>query len=135
MNKIVLLLLLTSLSFISVAETVIVVNKDNSIDKIKPSDIRKIFLAKKLSFENGNEATPLMLDDISSSTLFLDKIIRKTPTAYRKYFAKLHFRGGSSAPTKVSAEEMLKKVSTDTSAIGFIEKQLVNDSVKVVYEF
>ncbi len=69
------------------------------------------------------------------SLSFLDKIVRKTPSGFRKYYAKLHFKGGSSEPEKLSKADLVRRIQSDSSAIGFIDKADVTDDLKVVYEF
>lgn len=118
------------------AETVIIVNKDNSA-AITSEDIAKIYLGKMKSFPGGTSAKPV--DHQPGTVLrvgFLDSVVGKTESQMKAYWSRLIFTG-KGVPAKVykSDDEVKKFVAANPDAIGYIDASAVDDTVKVVHKF
>lgn len=139
--KIGLLYTLFTAAFLSViapvmAETVIIVNKDNAVS-ISSEDIAKIYLGKMKSFPNGTNAKPT--DHPPGTVLrigFLDAVVGKTESQMKAHWSRLLFTG-KGIPAKVfkSDEEVKKFVARNPNAIGYINASSADDTVKVVHKF
>ena len=64
---------------------------------------------------------------------FAKKILSIFPHQLRRAWDRLVYSGTGQAPITVdTAEEMLQSVASTDGAIGYIQKQKVNDSVRTV---
>jgi len=128
-----ILLLASHLSF---AEIAVIVHPENT-QSFKASDVKKIFLGKIKSFSNGGKIEPINLpESIGERHKFESSILKKNPKQMKTYWSKIIFTGKGSPPVEKSNEDALKKsVSENPNSIGYITKEKVDDSVKVVLIF
>lgn len=126
--------ILFSIAGISFADVVIIVHPEND-SVFKPEDIKQIFLKKTKKFPNGMKATPL--NQRSSSDIrkiIIMQLLRKLPRQDKAYWANYQFSGKGRPPRVVrGGEEVLALVAKEKSCIGYINSELLNHSVKVVY--
>jgi ABC-type phosphate transport system substrate-binding protein len=110
------------------AEIVVIVNKDNPATRMFSEQASQFFLGKSAMF------TPIDQGEGSKiRTDFYQKIADKDPAQVKAIWSKLVFTGKATAPKEYgSSAEVKKAVAADTSAIGYIEKSAVDDSVKVI---
>lgn len=124
------------LSFGSIAKSVVVVNSENQ-SKITSSDIKKLFLARKGSFDNGDPAKLATLEsDNEIRKEFNSMVLNKSESQYSGYWAKMRFTGRATPPVELrSSEEVREFVAKHKGALGVMDKADVNDSVRIVFEF
>lgn len=118
------------------AEQVIIVHPENN-SSLSKKEIKRLYLAKMKSFPNGVTALPLNHKESSDSRKTFDKtVLGKSPSQIKSYWAKLVFTGKATPLKEVlSDDEIIKLVSINPSAIGYIDSSNVTDEVKVILSF
>lgn len=110
------------------AEIVVVVNPANPASRMFTEQAAQFFLGK------SNQFTPV--DQGKESTIrrdFYQKATGKTLAQVEAVWAKIEFSGKGTMPKSYGSDAAVKKaVAADPSAIGYIEKASVDDSVKVL---
>ncbi|WP_053979501.1 phosphate ABC transporter substrate-binding protein [Marinagarivorans algicola] len=115
------------------AEVVVIVNPANTAN-ISDDDIGRLFLGKKSKFSDGSKAIPIYLaQGHAARDEFNKKALGKSSSQLKAYWSKLIFTGKGTPPNALgSVNDVIEKISTDPSAIAYIDAASVNDSVKVV---
>jgi ABC-type phosphate transport system substrate-binding protein len=142
------LILLTTLAFVilvscaqflavnaALEEVDVVVNKANSATLLSREEVRRIFLGDKSSWPGGKRVTVLMLTpDQPERGIILRELLRMNESDYTKYFLQAAFTGRvQAAPRDLpSAPQMKAHLVANPNAIGYLKKEDVDDSVKVV---
>jgi ABC-type phosphate transport system substrate-binding protein len=117
------------------ADVVAVVSAKSPITTLTMSQVADIFFGKASRFPNGVQAFPV--DQAEGSAVrdeFYGKVAGKTAAQIKAYWSKIIFTGRGQPPPSVSNSiEMKKRISDNPAAIGYIDRSLVDDSVRVVY--
>ena len=117
------------------ADVVAVVSARSPIIALDKSQVADIFLGKASRFPNGLQAVPI--DQAEGSAVrdeFYGKVVGKTAAQIKAYWSKIIFTGRGQPPTSVSNSiEMKKRISENPAAIGYIDRSMVDDSVRVVF--
>jgi len=110
------------------AELVVIVNPKNPATRMFSEQAAQFFLGKSTLF------TPIEYDDgVPIRNEFYAKVLQKDAAQVKTIWSKLVFTGKGTAPKEYkSAAEVKKAVAADVSAIGYIDKSAVDDSVKVI---
>lgn len=110
------------------AELVVIVNPKNPATRMFSEQAAQFFLGKSTLF------TPIEYDDgVAIRNEFYAKVLQKDAAQVKTIWSKLVFTGKGTAPKEYkSAAEVKKAVAADVSAIGYIDKSAVDDSVKVI---
>lgn len=127
-------LLLAAAPFASADELVVIVNSANPTASLSVDQIGSLFLSKTTAFPGGGLATPVELKEGSSlRNAFHDKVTKKDPAQLKAYWAKYTFTGKGQPPREFGSSAELKKFVANTpGAIGYVEKNVADASVKVV---
>lgn len=137
-NQFISLLLMSIFLFLStavMAEVAVIVHPSNT-DEMDRSYIKKIFLGKKKKFPKGASAVPLVLSNKSHFTAsFNKKVVKKSNTQMKSYWAKKLFTGKGTPPKVVTDSEMIKLISTNPDMIGYIDAGETNNSIRVLDKF
>lgn len=132
--RIYLLLIMLACFGSASAELVVVVNKNNDTVQLSRHQVIDIYMGRTQSYPNGKPAMPLDYSggaDIKRT--FYRTYMNKRLAEINAYWAKLLFTGRASPPRIVSNPELLlDMVAANPSAIGYIDKSLLDDRVKVV---
>jgi hypothetical protein len=116
-------------------EVDLVVGKSSSVNTLSMDDARKIFLCEKSTWPGGKHITVLMFapGEPGRSTI-LHEIYKMSETDYSKYFLEAIFTGRLPAPPKEadSSAHMKRYLVANPWAIGYLKKEDVDDTVKVV---
>lgn len=132
-----LLLLTTSLfSLLAQAENAIIVHPDIQVD-LSQQDVERIFLAKSKTFPDGSAAIPVnQLEGEKIRVAFDQGILGKNESQMKSYWAKLIFTG-KAVPLKqlTSDQEVMAYVASNPGAIGYVNIDSVDDSVRVLFSF
>jgi ABC-type phosphate transport system substrate-binding protein len=130
-------IVLLGLSLASVAaraDVVAVVSAKSSIRTLSNSEIANIFLGKSSRFPDGIRAVPI--DQVEGSPArdeFYGKVVGKSAAQIKAYWSKIIFTGRGQPPPMVSNDsEVKQRLSENPAAIGYIERDLVDGSVRVV---
>ncbi|NRR32295.1 hypothetical protein HSX11_19135 [Oxalobacteraceae bacterium] len=109
------------------AEIAVIVNPKNPATRMFSEQAGQFFLGKSSLF------TPIEHTDGPLRNEFYKKVLDKDSVQVKAIWSKLVFTGKASAPKEYgSSAEVKKAVAADVSAIGYIEKSAVDDSVKVI---
>jgi ABC-type phosphate transport system substrate-binding protein len=110
------------------AEIVVVVNPKNPASRMFSEQAAQFFLGKSTLF------TPIEFTEGSAvRAAFYTKVLGKDSTQVKAVWTKLVFTGKGTPPREyATAAEVKKAVANDVSAIAYLEKSQVDDSVKVI---
>ncbi|MBA5689108.1 hypothetical protein [Rugamonas apoptosis] len=108
-------------------EIVVIVNPKNPATRMFSEQAGQFFVGKSAMF------TPIEHTDGALRTEFYKKVLDKDTSQVKAIWSKLVFTGKAVAPKELaSSAEVKKAVAADVSAIGYIEKSQVDDTVKVI---
>jgi len=126
-------LILSMLSPLSLwADMVVIVHPSNN-SEITKAQVKKIFLGRSTTFNNGEKAIAIETEGGKTKEQFLKQVIRKDKSAVESYWARMLFTGKATPPKQYSTEEEVKKlVASNPNTIGYIDSLLVDDSVKAI---
>lgn len=127
-------LLLVSLCLPLQAEPVAIAHPGEAHSKIAQKTLRAIFGMTMQTWPDGRPLTVFVFrDDDPQHQQFCRKVIGVLPYTLRRNWDRLLFSGAAQAPIVVETpQEMLSRVATTPGAIGYIEKEWVNDSVSII---
>jgi ABC-type phosphate transport system substrate-binding protein len=99
-------------------EVDIIVNKANTIDDLPLTEAKKVFMGDKSTWPSGKRIT----------------IYKMPEDELGQYFVQSAFAGKISAPPKdvATAAQMKQAVAANPGAIGYVKKEDLDDSIKVV---
>ncbi len=133
MRRIILLLILVSL--LPAGEYAVVASADSPIASLDGRFVKDIFL-KKRGFYHGTEVIPVNLGAADAiRRVFEDKVLGMAREDINEYWIINHYKGVK--PPLVQRSEMGVRafVSNQKNAVGYLRKSLVDESLKVLYEF
>ena len=120
----------------SLADIAVIVHPDNE-QTLTKTDIYRLFLGKRRYFPDGSKATPLdLIDGAETREEFTREFLHKSSQQLKSYWAYRRFTGKGSAPRQVESDlEVKQLIATSPGHIGYIDSGLVDDSVRVIYQF
>jgi ABC-type phosphate transport system substrate-binding protein len=114
------------------ADVVVIVHPSNQAT-MTDMNIREIFLGNVRNFPDGARAIPVLQVEGPTVEEFHTQVLRKKPYDVRRTWARHVFTSGAQPPhTLNSDDEVLNFVSSTPGAIGFVDADKANASVKVV---
>jgi ABC-type phosphate transport system substrate-binding protein len=116
-------------------EVDVLVNRANSATVLSREEVRRIFIGDKSSWPGGKRITVLMLTpDQPERGIVLRDVFKMNESDYTKYFLQAAFTGHVQAPPRdlPSALQMKAHLTANPNAIGYLKKEDVDDSVRVV---
>lgn len=116
------------------AEVVVVVSAKNPISVLTRSQLMDIFLGKRDIFPDGSRALPLdQSEGADERKEFYLKFANKTTAQIKAYWASIIFTGRGLPPQEVPSDMEVKRfLAANPSAIGYIDKSLVDSSIKML---
>lgn len=128
-------LMLSVASAGSMPDVVTVVSAKSPITALSRNQVADIFLGKITHYPNGVQAVPIDQEEGSAERdNFYDKIAGRSAAQIKGYWSKIIFTGrGRPPPTVSSGSEMKKRIVENPAAIGYIDRTLVDGSVRVVF--
>ncbi|MBL4631748.1 MAG: phosphate ABC transporter substrate-binding protein [Paraglaciecola sp.] len=122
-----------SISLFASAEVVLVVHPSNSAD-LNKSLVKRIFLGKEKKFSTGQEAIPInQAPNTASRSSFDTDTLGRSSTQVAAYWSKLVFTGKGIPPKEVNSDaEVITLVAGNQNAVGYVDSNAVNDSVKSI---
>lgn len=117
------------------ADVVAVVSAKSPIIALDKSQVADLFLGKTSRFPNGIQAVPIdQAEGLAVRDEFYGKVLGKTAGQMKAYWSKIIFTGRGQPPPSVSNDiEMKKHISENPAAIGYIDRSLVDNSVRVIF--
>ena len=118
------------------AEVSVIVNPSNA-SSLSDDDIKKIFLGKKKTFDDGSSILAVNLSSANPARAAFDEAaLGKSASQIKAYWSKLVFSGKGEPPKEFSSdEEILKLVKENPAVIGYVDSAKVDASVKVVGKY
>lgn len=113
------------------AELILITNVSNSVDSISAKDVKKIYLGKKSSWNDGTSIKVFAQKDTDLTNVLVKKYVKKTPQQYFLYWQNAIFTGKGTPPVEVDGNAQMKKiVKAQKGAIGYIDASELDSSVK-----
>jgi ABC-type phosphate transport system substrate-binding protein len=130
-----LLVSLTSLPSLALAEIVVIVSAGSSVSSLDKSDVARIFLGRANTFPNGDRVVPInQAEDGAVRTEFDLTLLGKSQAQMKAYWAKQSFSGRATPPDEVNGDsDVVAAVGSDPALIGYVDSSAVTGAVKVVY--
>jgi len=116
------------------ADVVVVVSARNPVTALSRNQIADIFLGKTGSFPYGSHAVPIdQAEGAGARDAFYATFTGKSAAQVKAYWSKIIFTGRGQPPRQVAnGAEAKKLIAENPNAIGYIEPDLVDGSVKVL---
>lgn len=116
------------------ADVVAVVSSKSPVTVLSKNQVVDIFLGKTSRFPDGEQAVPI--DQVEGSVQrdeFYTKFTGKSAAQIKAHWSKIIFTGRGQPPKEVlNSVEVKKLVVQNSRAIGYIERSLVDGSVRVL---
>jgi len=116
------------------ADVVVIVSAKSPITSLTAEQTARIFLGKVSNFPDDGDVVPI--DQAEGSAIrdeFYSKVVHKNSSQLSAYWAKVIFTGDGRPPEKLESNVAVRKaVANNPNAIGYIDKNAVNRSVRVI---
>jgi len=121
------------LASVTHAEIAIIVNKASPLTAAQASDIQRVYLGKTQKID-GTAVTPInQTKNTSLSDTFNKVVLNKSGNQVKAYWSKLIFTGKGTPPQELNNDvEVINAVRGDVNAIGYIDANLVDDTINVI---
>lgn len=118
----------------SLADVVAVVSARSAVTSLSNEQIVNIFMGKTTLFPNGERALPIdQTEGAASRNEFYLLFAGKSAAQIKASWAKLIFTGRGRPPKAVLNDSEVKKLLAENpNAIGYIQRNMVDDSVKAL---
>lgn len=119
---------------VAVADVVAVVSAKNPVTTLSKHQVVDIFLGKANRFPDGRQAVAIdQAEGSATRNEFYARFAGKSAAQLKAHWSKIIFTGRGRPPEEVSNDSSVKKfLSKNPNAIGYIDRKLVDDSVKVL---
>ncbi|MFC3031096.1 hypothetical protein ACFOEE_00955 [Pseudoalteromonas fenneropenaei] len=130
------ILLLANSVIAKASESIVVItNINNPVLHVSQRTLIDLYMGKLQAFDNGSPALPI---DISSEDPlkqhFYERLTGRSLSQINAYRSRIKFSGKASTPVAMpNSDAIIKAVSRDPLAIGYIWAKDVTDQVKVVF--
>jgi ABC-type phosphate transport system substrate-binding protein len=118
----------------SIADVVAVVSSKSPVTTLSKNQVVDIFLGRASRFPNGEPALPI--DQAEGSAVrdeFYAKVAGKAAPQVKAHWAKIIFTGRGHPPEEApNSVEVKKLIAKNPNAIGYMENNLVDGSVRVL---
>jgi len=132
-TKIILILVLLYPLSILAKEYVVVANK--TMKSLSKSEIKTIFL-KKRTFINDKTLVPLNLQAQDTLRVAFEKeLLKMSFGSLKTYWSKQHYLGKRPPLTLKSQDSVKAFIKKVDGSIGYLEKQYVDNDMKILYEW
>ena len=119
----------------AMADVVAVVAARSPVTALTRNQALDIFLGRVNRYPDGTNASPI--DQAAGSTLrdeFYSKVAGQTSAQMLAYWSKIIFTGrGQPPPTVANDAEMKKRIRDNPAAIGYIDRAMVDESLRIVF--
>ena len=113
----------------------VIAHPDAKVENLTQTMIRSIFLMRTTEWEDGTQIVVMTLE--ASETLhiaFCKNVLGLFPYQLQQIWDRIIFTGTGQAPHYAkSADELKKLVATTPGAIGYIDREDTDGTVRVVY--
>lgn len=118
----------------AVADVVVVTSAKNPVATLTRYNVIDIFLGRANRFPDGSQALAIDQDEGSAAREeFYSGVVGVSAAQLKAHWSKIIFTGRGQPPEYVSNDSAVKEFLGDhPDAIGYIERELLDDSVKEV---
>lgn len=119
----------------STADTVVVVvSADNPVTEIPRLHLADLYLGRTTRFPNGEPAEPIDQETTSAARAdFYQRYLGRSLAEIKAHWSRLIFTGRGRPPRDLpSGEDVRRLVAESPSAIGYIDRRLVDGSVRII---
>lgn len=115
-------------------EIVIVVSAENPVREISRLHLADIYLGRTSRFPNDRPAVPIdQAPDSPDRERFYQTFLGRSQAEVKAHWSKIIFTGRGRPPRDVpTGADVKRAVAGDPKAIGYLERRLVDESVRVV---
>ena len=134
--KVLFIALVTSLcASASGTDLVVVVSAKSQIMALSPNQISDIFLGKINTFPNGGQALPIDLTEgTPARDEFYARVTGKSAAQIKAHWSKIIFTGRGLPPKEVlDGNEVKRRLAENPNAISYMDQNMVDNSVRVLY--
>lgn len=116
------------------ADVAIICNPSVGAESIGIDRVANIYLGKSGRLSDGTEVTPIEQEEGSDvRAQFHKSVTKKRPAQLKAYRSRLLFTGKGKPPKELFDDEEVKElIAKDPSVIGYIDKENVDGSVKIL---
>ena len=115
------------------ADYILVVHRENPVQRLSPQEVRDIFLGKKSKWGNDAPITLVMNTNEEIHEQFTRTILQKSPIQLSVYWKKILYSGVGMLPLAVKDDEAAKSyVGFHKNAISYITEDALDKQVKKV---
>jgi hypothetical protein len=116
-------------------EFAVVVASNSNISMLDMARLRSIFL-RQSSFEDGTRLVPVnLLGDDDARIEFEMRVLMMERDELNRYWITSHFQGLKPPATQASLDSMKAFILRVEGAIGYLPLSMVDQDLRVVYEF
>jgi ABC-type phosphate transport system substrate-binding protein len=121
-------------SSVAIAEVVVIVSAKNSVTSLSKDQIVNIFLENRGRFPNGTPATPIdQTEGSAERNEFYELYANRSTAQIKSHWSKIIFTGRGLPPKQAaSSADVIRRVAGNPNAIGYVERGLADDSVKII---
>jgi hypothetical protein len=126
---------LTLLAGVAQADVVVVVSARSPIAALTPAEIADVFLGRLTRLPDGTKAVPLdQAEDSPLRAEIYGKLARMSAVQLKAYWSKLIFTGRGRPPrTLASDADVLRAVRANPAAIGYMDRRVADDTVRIIH--
>lgn len=116
------------------AQVVVIVNKDNETTNLSKDELKSIYLGEQQQWQDGSRIVLTDRKDNDEAAIkFYEDFLGRSQRKLRKLWLRKVITGEISPPESYETDEgIIKFVSKNTGAIGFIKLESLNDSVRTI---
>ncbi len=115
------------------ADVVVVVSASSSVTALSPQQIAAIFLGNNARLPNGEPAAPIdQAEGSGTRDEFYAKFTGKSAAQMKAHWSKIIFTGRGQPPKELPGTEVKKQIAANPNAIGYLEKNMVDATVRVL---
>ena len=116
-------------------DVVPVVSRDSMVTALSTNQLVNIFLGRTARFPNGKLAVPIdQAEGTAARDEFYSKFAGKSAAQLKAHWSKIIFTGRGQPPKAVSdSSETKKLLAQNPDAVGYIERSVVDGSVRVLF--
>lgn len=117
------------------AGVVVVMSAKSDTNALSKAQVAQIYMAKSDALPDGKLARPIdQPEGTAVRNEFYQKVVGKDAAQMKAYWSQLVFTGKAQPPRVESGDAAVKQaVAANASALGYINENAVDGSVKVVF--
>ncbi|MBU0944209.1 MAG: substrate-binding domain-containing protein [Proteobacteria bacterium] len=115
------------------ADFALVVNKNNPLQSMERSDVKKIFLGKKTFWPDDQRIEVILQTGGDIHRSFAYEILNKSPRQLSLYWKQALFSGTGVPPRQYSDDQSVQEaVASNVQAIGYVDIFQLDESVRKI---